>query len=160
MTADTPRSRCAYYRQMCHLPATVDPNTGRISVRAGLVWAIQLPSELAQMVKMDLDRRQHGGGPVISHPREAQWTFLIRSDIPAQVAARDTTLWRSRVKILRDGADIMLPSPSDQGHFYRAWITPAHSSFRPSGLAVLDSIRVCLTAYDRAEVAAHQHAYA
>ncbi|WP_216905436.1 hypothetical protein [Nocardia noduli] len=101
MTADTPRSRCEYYRQMCHLPATVDPNTGRISVRAGLLWAIQLPAELAQMVKMDLDRRQHGGGPVISHPREAQWTFLIRSDIPAQVAARDTVLWRSRVKILR-----------------------------------------------------------
>ncbi|WP_405179217.1 DNA-directed RNA polymerase subunit beta [Nocardia sp. NBC_01377] len=146
MTADTPASRCEYYRRICHLPATVEPGTGRISVRAGLVWAIQLPAELAQMVKMDLDRRQHGGGPIISHPREGQWTFLTCSDIPARIAARDVPLWRNRVTILNDGAEIMLPSPSDRGLFYRAWITPAHSTFRPSGLAVLDSIRVCLHA--------------
>lgn len=160
MTADTPSSRCEYYRRICHLPATVDPNTGRISVRAGLVWAIELPAALAQMVKVDLDRRQHGGGPVISHPRDARWTFLVRSDIPARVAARDMPLWRNRVTILREGDDITLPSPSDRGHFYRAWITPAHSSFRPSGLDVLDSIRVCLNACARADATARTYAYA
>ncbi|WP_405181541.1 DNA-directed RNA polymerase subunit beta [Nocardia sp. NBC_01377] len=160
MSVDTPSTRCEYYRRVCHLPAHVDPTTGCIRVRAGLVWAVQLPAELAQIVKMDLDRCQHGGGPVISHPRQAQWTFLTRSDIPARIAVRDLPLWRDQVKILRDGADIMLPSPSDRGPFYRAWITPAHSAFRPSGLAVLDSIRVCLTARERTDTNAHTRLYA
>ncbi|WP_109526926.1 MULTISPECIES: DNA-directed RNA polymerase subunit beta [Nocardia] len=158
MSADTPSTRCEYYRRICHLPARVEPTTGRISVRAGLVWAIQLPAGLAQVVKMDLDRRQHGGGPIITAPREARWTFLTRSDIPATIAARDMPLWRNQVTILRDGQDIVLPSPTDRGHLYRAWITPAHSTFRPSGLAVLDSIRVCLTAREHADTTTRLYA--
>lgn len=151
MSADTPRTRCEYYRRTCHLPATVEPNTGSISVRAGLVWGIELPSEIAQLVKIDLDRRRHGGGPIICHPRNATWTFLVRSDIPATVIAREAPLWRNRVKILERGTSIALPSPCGRGVFYRGWISATHGPYRPSGMSVVDSIRTVLLAFADAE---------
>lgn len=145
-TGETPWSRCGYYREVCGLAARVDPGTGRITVLAGTVWAVRMPAVLGQLVKMDLDRRGCGGGPVISHPRGAAWTFLVRSDIPAGALAREIPLWRNKIRILDGGAEIVLPSPVGSGVFHRMWITPARGTFRPSGLAVVDSIRLCLTA--------------
>lgn len=140
MTADTPRSRCEYYRNVCQLPAVIDPNTGRITLRIGTVSAVLMPSDLGQHVKINLDRRKLGGGPIISHPRSHTWIFLARPDIPTRPQPTNIRLWNSHATILETGAEIALPSPTDRGLTYRAWITPAHTLFRPSGRALLESI--------------------
>ncbi|MBH0780521.1 DNA-directed RNA polymerase subunit beta [Nocardia bovistercoris] len=130
----------------------MEPNTGAIKVRTGLVWAIEIGSEIAQLVKVDLDRRNQGGGPIICHPRQAVWVFLVRSDIPAPVIDRESRLWAGRVKVLEHGHQVALPSPEARGVFYRGWITATHSPYRPSGLAVLDSVRTVLTGVDAVTV--------
>lgn len=149
---DTPLSRCLYYRHVCHLPATVDPSTGRISMRAELMWAVSLPSEIGQRVKIDLDHHNHRAGPIVCHPRSGTWTFLTRSDISRTVAQQQTPLWRGRVTITDGGRSIALPSPADRGVFYRGWIRSAHSPYRPSGLALVASIRTILLAQNPSEI--------
>ncbi|MCP2296892.1 hypothetical protein APR11_003324 [Nocardia amikacinitolerans] len=144
--ADTPRSRVAYYRTVCNLPAVVEPGTGRISFTAGMVWAIEMPSELGQSVKIHLDTTKQGGGPIVTHPRSHTWTFLVRSDIPATMVAAEAALYRSRrITVLGNGERVALPSPADEGSEYRGWITAAHSLFRPSGRAVLYGVHACPT---------------
>ncbi|MEV0338527.1 DNA-directed RNA polymerase subunit beta [Nocardia sp. NPDC050713] len=144
--ADTPRSRVAYYRTVCDLPAVVEPDTGRISFTAGMVWAIEMPSELGQSVEFHLETTKQGGGPIVTHPRSRTWTFLVRSDIPATMVAAQAALSRSRrITVLGNGDRIALPSPADQGSEYRGWITAAHSTFRPSGRAVLSGAHRCAT---------------
>ncbi|MFC8047806.1 DNA-directed RNA polymerase subunit beta [Nocardia sp. NPDC057353] len=145
MTTDSAQSRCLYYRHTCHLPATVDPATGAINVRVGLVWAIEMPSHLGQLVKIDLDRRRQGGGPIVCHPRRATWTFLTRSQVPAGILTHEAPLWSNhRIVILQSGAQVALPSPQGRGIFYRGWINATQSPYRPSGLAVLNSVRSVL----------------
>lgn len=138
MSADTVRSRCEYYRSVYHLPAVADPASGLIGFAAGMVWAVEMPSELAQAVKIDMDRRRVGGGPIISHPRSTRWTFLVRSDIPAP-ARENESLSRRGIQVLAGGEQIGLPSPAECGVFYRAWINAPNSPYRPSGAAVLES---------------------
>ncbi|MEV0027712.1 DNA-directed RNA polymerase subunit beta [Nocardia sp. NPDC050793] len=146
LAGDTPRSRVDYYRSVCHLPAVLEPATGRIGFIAGMVWAVAMPSEVGQMVKADLDTKKQGGGPIVTHPRSHTWTFLVRSDIPATMIAAEAALFRGRrIAILGNGDRVALPSPTDQGSDYRGWITAAHSAFRPSGRAVLYSVHACLT---------------
>ena len=144
--SDTPAARHAFYRDICGLPAELDATTGRISLRTGAVAGIVAPASLGQMVKIVLDRRGHGGSPIVSHPRSATWTFLVRADITREVALRDAPLWRNRIAILDGEASIALPSPADRGVFHRAWITSPRPDRLPSGLAVVDCIRLCLTA--------------
>ncbi|WP_084483369.1 hypothetical protein [Nocardia amikacinitolerans] len=145
VAADTPRSRVDYYRSVCHLPAVFQPATGRISFTAGMVWAIAMPSELGQMVKVHLERHKQGGGPIVTHPRSHTWTFLVRSDIPATMIAAEAALYRARrITVLGNGDHVALPSPADQGSEYRGWITAAHSVFRPSGRVVLYAVHACL----------------
>ncbi|MCP2316838.1 hypothetical protein APR12_002178 [Nocardia amikacinitolerans] len=142
---DTPASRCTYYRRVCNLPAVVDPHTGRIGFTAGMVWAVAMPSELGQMVKVHLERHKQGGGPIVTHPRSHTWTFLVRSDIPATMIAAEAALFRARrITILGNGDHVALPSPADQGSEHRVWNTAAHSVFRPSGRAVLYAVHACL----------------
>ncbi|MET8777064.1 DNA-directed RNA polymerase subunit beta [Nocardia sp. NPDC004654] len=144
--ADTPRSRVAYYRTVCDLPAVLEPHTGRISFTAGMVWAIEMPSELGQSVEIHLETTKQGGGPIVTHPRSHTWTFLVRSDIPATMVAAQAALSRShRITVLGNGDRVALPSPADQGSEYRGWITAAHSTFRPSGRAVLSEAHRCAT---------------
>ncbi|WP_327109981.1 DNA-directed RNA polymerase subunit beta [Nocardia sp. NBC_01730] len=143
--ADTPRSRCAFYRKVCQLPTVVDPDSGQITMRAGLVWGVMMPVELGQVVKVDMERRQLGGGPIVSHPRSRTWTFLTRSDIVQKLRENiDAELFRHRVTLIGTGGRIGLPSPTDRGVAYRAWITAAYSPFRPSGAAVVESIRAVI----------------
>ncbi|WP_051030256.1 hypothetical protein [Nocardia takedensis] len=139
--SDTPFWRCHYYRTVCGLPAEVDPKSGLITFRAGPVWALEMPSQIAQTVKIDLDRRRLGGGPIISHPRNARWTFLIDSDIPTRLLERDHQLWGDRIRLLTQGEQISLPSPTDCGVFNRTWITATHTPHRPSGTTVIESLR-------------------
>ncbi|MGV9613217.1 DNA-directed RNA polymerase subunit beta [Nocardia xishanensis] len=145
VVADTPRSRVDYYRSVCHLPAVLQPDTGRISFTAGMVWAVAMPAELGQMVKVHLERHKQGGGPIVTHPRSHTWTFLVRSDIPATMIAAEAALFRARrITVLGNGDHVALPSPADQGSEHRVWITAAHSVFRPSGRAVLYAVHACL----------------
>ncbi|MCP2296040.1 hypothetical protein SAMN04244553_2585 [Nocardia amikacinitolerans] len=142
---DNPRSRVAYYRAVCNLPAVLDPDTGRISFTAGMVWAIAMPSDLGQSVKIHLEGKKQGGGPIVTHPRSHTWVFLVRSDIPATMVAAEAALFRHRrIMVLGNGDQVALPSPTDQGSEYRGWITAAHSVFRPSGRAVLYAVHACI----------------
>jgi hypothetical protein len=52
--ADTPASRCAYYRRICGLPAGIHPEGGRIVVKAGVVRGITMPARLGQRVRDDM----------------------------------------------------------------------------------------------------------
>ncbi|MGW4366123.1 DNA-directed RNA polymerase subunit beta [Nocardia takedensis] len=144
--ADTPRARCEYYRKVCGLPAVLDPRHGGITFRAGFVWGLMMPSELGNRVRLDLERHGDGGGPIVSHPRSATWTFLMRSDIPATRLPEFGALPRAGVRLIREGGVIALPSPADSDPVYRAWITAAHSAFRPSGMVVLEAANRCVAA--------------
>ncbi|WP_141813011.1 hypothetical protein [Nocardia bhagyanarayanae] len=106
-----------------------------------------MTAEVGQMVKAELDARRQGGGPIITTPRTATWTFLVPSDIPATMIAAEAVLYRSRrVVVFGNGDFVALPSPADQGSEYRGWITAAHSVFRPSGRAVLYAVHAVLDA--------------
>ncbi|MFD6391829.1 DNA-directed RNA polymerase subunit beta [Nocardia sp. NPDC060259] len=141
---ETPESRCEFYRRTCRLPTVIDPQTGRITMKAGRVGAVMMPTGLAQRVKNTLDVRGVAPLPIIGHPRADMWTFLIRPDIrpigdPAEVAR----LRRARVVVIRDG-DIGLPSPVPDAVMVRTWVSPAISAFQPSGSVVLECARACL----------------
>ncbi|MEU3010071.1 DNA-directed RNA polymerase subunit beta [Nocardia asteroides] len=134
---ETPRTRCEFYRSICSLPTVIDPVTGRITMRAGLVGAVMMPTGLAQQVKINLDVRGIAPLSIIGYPRADMWTFLVRTDIqpigdPADVAR----LWKARVVVIRDG-DIALPSPAPDPLMIRTWVSPATSAFRPSGAVVI-----------------------
>ncbi|MFF5033124.1 hypothetical protein [Nocardia salmonicida] len=146
--AETPRSRCEFYRRECSLPTVIDLDTGRITMKAGFVGAVMMPTELAHRVKSALDVRGVAPLPIICHPRAEMWTFLVRSDIrpigdPAVVAQ----LWRARVVVIREG-DVALPSPVPDALIARTWISPAIGKFRPSGAVVLECARACLPRRD------------
>lgn len=138
---DTPSSRCGYYRKMCDLPTRFDPDSGRITMRTNLIWAIVMPSDLGQRTKVCLEHRGRGGGPIISHPRSGGWTFLVRSDI---ALATLNGVKPYRVRVIGHGEEIALPSPADRGSFFRAWIVAAHTPHRPSGGEVMDAVRTVL----------------
>ncbi|UGT62868.1 DNA-directed RNA polymerase subunit beta [Nocardia asteroides] len=146
MSGDTPRSRCAYYRSVCQLPAVLEPPTGRIFFTTGRVWAISMPAAMGQAVKQHLDRRHGGGGPIISHPRRHTWTMLTRADTPPNAVRDEAMLQHYGIRVLRGGQRIALPSPADRGTQFRGWILPARSTFCPSGLVVLASARIVLGA--------------
>ncbi|UGT64420.1 DNA-directed RNA polymerase subunit beta [Nocardia asteroides] len=143
-SGDTPHSRCNYYRSTCHLPAVLEPPTGRIFFQTGRVWAITMPAALGQAVKLHLERRHGGGGPIISHPRSHTWTLLTRADAPIRAVRDEPMLQHFGVHILRGGQRVALPSPADRGGQFRRWILPARSTFCPSGLTVLASARTAL----------------
>ncbi|UGT53972.1 DNA-directed RNA polymerase subunit beta [Nocardia asteroides] len=143
--SETARSRCEFYRRVCSLPTVVDPVTGRITMRAGLIGAVMMPTALAHHVRTALDVRGVAPLPIIGHPRADMWTFIVRADIqpigdPAEVAR----LWKARVVVVRDG-DIALPSPVSDPLMVRTWVSPAISAFRPSGAVVIACAQACLT---------------
>ena len=138
--AESPRSRCQFYRSVCSLPTVLDPATGRITMRAGFVGAVMMPTELARRVKTGLDFRGVAPLSIIGHPRAKMWTFLVRADIrPIGDPAAVARLWKARVVVIRDG-DIALPSPVADPLMVRTWVSPATSAFRPSGAVVVECV--------------------
>ncbi|WP_063821002.1 hypothetical protein [Nocardia araoensis] len=138
---DTPVSRCRYYRQVCGLPAIIDPpELGRIIIRAGIVWGLMMPAHLGQLVKIDLQRRGHDIGPIMSHPRSHRWSYLVRPDLPNDDGLF-AEMFRLDVSIVRAGGEIALPSPTDQCARFRHWIEPPRCAYRPSGQSIVESIR-------------------
>lgn len=142
---ESPHSRSQFYRRMCSLPTVVDPQSGRITMKAGsLVGAVMMPTALAQQVKNSLDLRGVAPLSIIGHPRAGMWTFLVRADIrPIADPAVVSQLWHARVIVIRDG-DIALPSPIPDSSMIRTWISPATGTFRPSGEVVIECARALL----------------
>ncbi|GAA5048501.1 DNA-directed RNA polymerase subunit beta [Nocardia callitridis] len=140
---DTPLSRCHFYRRVCDLPAVIDPpHLGRIIMPATHVWALMLPGLLGQAIKVEMQSTETELGPIIAHPRSRRWTYLVRPDLPEEDSLF-REMFRLNVSIIRSGATIALPSPTDQCVEFRRWVQPPRSFYRPSGLAVLDAIRRC-----------------
>ncbi|MEV0855709.1 DNA-directed RNA polymerase subunit beta [Nocardia fluminea] len=134
---ETPRSRCEFYRRTCSLPTMVNPATGRITMKAGMVGAVMMPTDLARRVKTDLDVRGVAPLPIIGHPRADMWTFLVRSDLePIGEPENVARLWEARVVVIREG-DIALPSPLPDPLMVRTWVSPAISAYRPAGSVVV-----------------------
>ncbi len=140
--ADTPASRCAYYRRTCGLPAGIHPDVGRIILRTGLVGAITMPAPLGQRVRDDLLHNRITLGPIVSHLRSGRWTFLCRPDLPNDLSLF-AELFRCNVSLVPPGAEIALPAPSDAG--VRHWVVPPRDTFRPSGFVIVTSLRACVT---------------
>ncbi|WP_244892171.1 DNA-directed RNA polymerase subunit beta [Nocardia beijingensis] len=143
----TPNGRCAFYRLVCQLPAEVDPVAlGRIVVRAGsMVWGVSVPEPLGRAVTDRLRSGGHSLGPIITHPHSLTWTFLVRPDLPDEPRIF-ASLFRDRVKVIRDGGLIALPSSADNTTTYRAWLEPPRDTYRPSARLVVETVRACLLA--------------
>ncbi|WP_454197436.1 DNA-directed RNA polymerase subunit beta [Nocardia sp. Marseille-Q1738] len=140
--ADTPLTRCRFYRETCGLPARVQPELGSIIVPAGRVGAITMPAQLGGRVKNHMQAQGTSPGPIVSHPRSKRWTFLIMPDVPDENRLF-AELFRLNVSISRFGAQIALPSPGARQAGFRVWVTPPCDDFRPSGMAVVKAIRDC-----------------
>ncbi|MET9025298.1 DNA-directed RNA polymerase subunit beta [Nocardia sp. NPDC004168] len=141
----TPSGRCAYYKMICQLPAEVEPEAlGRIVVRAGsLVWGVSVPEPLGRAATDRLRSGGYGLGPIITHPHSLTWTFLVRPDLPDEPRIF-AGLFRDRVKVIRDGGLIALPSPADSNAAYRAWLEVPCDTYRPSGRLVVDAVQASL----------------
>ncbi|WP_406280764.1 DNA-directed RNA polymerase subunit beta [Nocardia sp. NBC_00881] len=142
ISADTLASRCRFYREVCGLPARVQPELQQLFIPSGSVGAITVPAKLGAAVKGNMQACGVQLGPIVSHPRSKRWTFLIRPDVPDDELALFGELFRLNASVARLGAQIALPSPTDR-HGFRVWVQPPRDSYRPSGLAVIRAIRTC-----------------
>ncbi len=140
--ADTPMTRCHFYRNTCGLPARVQPELGCIIVPAGRVGAITMPAELGGRVKSHMRTQGISLGPIVSHPHSKRWTFLVVPDVPDENRLF-AELFRLKVSVSRFGAQIALPSPGARQAGFRVWVRPPCDDFRPFGMAVINSIRAC-----------------
>ncbi|WP_223520440.1 MULTISPECIES: DNA-directed RNA polymerase subunit beta [Nocardia] len=145
MVLETPTARCRFYRQVCGLPACIEPSMGRISLPSGSVGAITVPAQLGAQVKNRMRNSGAPAGPIISHPRSKRWTFLIAPDIPNDMSLF-SELFRLNATLAPYGAQIALPSPADDVgcRRFRVWAQAPRDSYRPSGLKVVEAIRVCV----------------
>ncbi|WP_327119792.1 DNA-directed RNA polymerase subunit beta [Nocardia sp. NBC_01730] len=140
--ADTPASRCVYYRRTCGLPAGIHPEVGRIVVKAGVVGGITMPGRLGQWVRDDLVFRGYPVGPVVAHIRSRRWTFLCRPDVPDDMRLF-SALFRLDVSIVPFGGEIALPSPAEASGGFRQWVVAPRDTFRPSGAVIVDCVLTC-----------------
>lgn len=138
-------ARCAYYQQVCQLPAVLDPDSGQLIVSAGRVQAVMMPSALGHRVRIELDRTDADSGPIVSHPKSRSWTFITTADRPIDELPDATLLWVNNVVVLASGARIGLPTPTAIGAApCREWQMPPSSPQRPTTTTVLDAVRACV----------------
>ncbi|MFG1791567.1 DNA-directed RNA polymerase subunit beta [Nocardia sp. NPDC049149] len=138
---DTPLTRCSYYREMCGLPAKIDPPTlGRITFRAGSIGALTMPAPLGDTVRMHMLSHGSTVGPIIANLGSNRWTYLIRPDLPDTDVRLSFELERADVTVVRTGS-IVLPSPTAESWAQRRWIRLPHNSVRSSGLRVVEVVR-------------------
>ncbi|WP_454197950.1 DNA-directed RNA polymerase subunit beta [Nocardia sp. Marseille-Q1738] len=142
--ANTPLSVCHFYRQVCGLPAEVEPaHLGRIALRTGSVCGLVMPAFVGWEVKAWMQRHGHRVGPVLTHPRSQRWTFLTGPDLPNDIGLF-AELSRLHVSIIRSGGTVVLPGPGQRPGLFRAWVHPPRDAFRPSGCIVVGAIRGCV----------------
>lgn len=138
-------SRCAYYQQVCHMPAVLDPDSGQIIVVADRVQAVMVPSVLGHRVLSELDRADAGGAPIVSHPKSGSWTFITAADRRIDQFPDATLLWVNNVVVFASGVRIGLPTPTAiSAAPCREWQAPPTSPQRPTTTTVLDAVRACL----------------
>ncbi len=142
VAADTLMSRCRFYREVCGLPARVQPQLRQLFIPSGSVGGVTVPAELGAAVKGHMQGCGLPPGPIVSHPRSKRWTFLVVPDVPNDDVVLFGELFRLNASVSRLGAQIALPSPMDR-HGFRVWVQPPRDSYRPSGLAVIESVRAC-----------------
>ncbi|MEV2218850.1 DNA-directed RNA polymerase subunit beta [Nocardia vinacea] len=151
--ADTFTSRCEYYRHRCQLDARIRPELQAIIVAASnTLGAITMPAELAARVRLHMQHQGVRLGPIISHPRSNRWTFLVRPDIPADMATF-ARLFRAQIAVTRPGTEIALPSPVRRHSGFRCWSQPPADAYRPSGAVVLAAVDACGGLGRRAQLA-------
>lgn len=142
--ADTPLSRCEFYRQTCGLPAVIDPtHSHQIVVTTTHVWALVMPCQLGARVKTALQQHNFRTGPIMNHPRSGRWTYLVAPGNVSDDPELLRLLYRANTALVRDGSTIALPSPTPNRCF-REWIDPPVSSFRPPAYQVVEAVRRCL----------------
>ncbi|OCF90991.1 DNA-directed RNA polymerase subunit beta [Nocardia brasiliensis] len=145
---DTPLTRCAHYRDVCGLPAIIDPpSLGRITFPAGHIGALTMPAPLGETVRQHMKSRGAAVGPIIGHIGSNRWTYLVRPNVPEDDTRVFSDMYRANVIIVRAGV-VVLPSPTAQSWALRRWIEPPRNTFRPSALLVVETIRMC-TGSDR-----------
>ncbi|WP_157106894.1 DNA-directed RNA polymerase subunit beta [Nocardia arthritidis] len=145
---DTPLAVCHFYRQVCDLPAEVDPpHLGRITLRAGRVCGLMMPAFIGSEVKAWTQRAGYPAGPVLTHPRSQHWTFLTGPDLPEDIRLF-AEMSRLNVSILRAGV-IALPGPGQRPGLFRAWVRPPHDDYRPPGRIVIEAVRGCAAQHVR-----------
>ncbi|WP_225725513.1 DNA-directed RNA polymerase subunit beta [Nocardia sp. JCM 34519.1] len=141
--SDTTRSRCAYYRNICGIPAGIDAEFDRIIVRAGVVGAIAMPAELGTRVQDAMRHNRRTLGPIVSHSKSGRWTFLVRPDLSTEDIRLFAETFRINVSVAPVGGEIVLPSPADDLSGRRRWVVPPLDTFRPSGAIVMEYVRKC-----------------
>ncbi|BDT96622.1 hypothetical protein IFM12275_65980 [Nocardia sputorum] len=138
---DTPLSVCHFYRNVCDLPAEVDPpHPGRIVICTGAICGLMMPAFIGSEVKARLECHGPETGPILTHPRSQRWTFLAGADLPDGITLF-AEMSRLQVSIIRGGGIIALPGPGQRPGLFRAWIQPPRNSFRPSARTVVNAIR-------------------
>lgn len=143
--ADTPTSRCEFYRRICDLPAVIDRGyTHQIVIPATRVWAVVTPTHMGIRVKNMLQQHNFRTGPIMNHPRSGRWSFLVAPGYVSDDTDLPMTLYRVGAAIVRDGSAIALPGPGVSEEF-RTWIDPPVNGFRPPAYQVVQAVRICLT---------------
>lgn len=136
--ADTPASRCSFYRRVCAIPASVQPGTGCILVRAGTVTAVTTPAHYGQAVLAYMRTSGLKIGPVVSYPRSRLWSFLALPHLrPGSPEADGLFYYHTSVAAM--GTVIGLPSPAHPAR--RVWVHPPVGVFRPSASVVVSCLR-------------------
>lgn len=145
---DTPLAVCHFYRQVCDLPAEVDPpHLGRIILRVGRVRGLMMPAFIGSEVKAWMHRAGHRAGPVLTHPRSQRWTFLTGPDLPEDIRLF-AEMSRFSVSIV-SGGTIALPGPGQRPGLFRAWVHSPCDAYRPTGRIVVEAIRGCAAEHTR-----------
>ncbi|WP_280445120.1 DNA-directed RNA polymerase subunit beta [Nocardia brasiliensis] len=138
-----------FYEGTCGLPARIRPEFARLEFTVGSVGAVMMPARIGALVKARMLAQPYGqAGPIVSHPRSKRWTFLVHPDIPYDIALF-AELGRDNVSVVPVGSEVPLPSPFAQLLSYREWVLEPINDFRPSGLAVVNMIRSCVSPLGR-----------
>lgn len=138
--ADTPRTRCAFYRIICGLDARVQSDFERIVVTVGGdLGAVSAPTELAARTKVQLLRGGVRIGPIVSHLRSSQWTFLVCPHTTIDKALH-ATLFRERVSVCAAGSQVALPAPVRRHLGFRCWAVAPTDTYRPASTVVVAAV--------------------
>lgn len=141
--ADTLETRCDFYRTVCGLDALVQPDFERIIVTVGGdLGAVSAPAELAARTKVQLLRGGVRIGPIVSHPRSSQWTFLVCPHITIDIALH-AALFRHDVSVSAAGSQVALPSPVRRHLGFRCWAVAPTDTYRTASTVVIATVAEC-----------------
>lgn len=136
----TTKQRCAYYRNVCGIPAYIPEWCARqILVPGAEISALTMPARLGGAVAARLESTGHGG-PVSCYPPARRWMFLTEVDLPDDHPPDGFTEFNAAIIA---ETDIPLPSPALRRAPARIWIVPPTSALLPPRSAVIAALRKC-----------------